>query len=369
MKQWRGRFNDGHSAGSTAVRIRLEESWLRVSDETGQDQALWALDEVLRVDVDVSDGPLRLRLRDDDGARLTVNDRGLLEALRDRKLDIGGKKGGTKRFLQHTGYALLGLVLLAVVLWFGVPAASRAVASVVPVSWEVKLGERALEQTLGVFQFAAGEDDVAFCTEPNGLAPLQALVERLAAVSDSPYEFNVTLVDFDIENAFALPGGQIVIFDGILQFMEEPEELTAVLAHEMAHVVHRHGTESLIKELGLSIIFGLLLGDQGEGILAELGRNVVGLSYSRDAEAEADSSALDMLEAAGLSGDGLALFFARLAEREGGLPAALTFLSTHPSSAGRSEAAAARAVTGEAGMTAEEWDALRQICGAQDEDA
>lgn len=368
MTQWRGRFNDGRSAGTVSVRVGLDETWLRITETAGGDLALWALDDIVRVDEEASDGPLRLRLREDDGSRLTVSDRGLREALRGRNLDLGNTRGGARRFAQHFGYAVLGLALLVVVLWLGVPAASRAIAGIVPVAWEEALGERVKAQSIEMFGLLA-DGDGSECSDGPGVAALRDLVGRLAAVSDSPYKFEVTLVDLDVKNAFALPGGQIVIFDGILDFMEEPQELTAVLAHEMAHVIYRHGTEALIKDVGLSFVFGLLLGDQGDGFLAGLGRNIVGLSYSRDAEAEADFGALTMLESAGLSGDGLALFFSRLAEQEGDLTDALTFLSTHPSSAARSDAAAARAVKGEPGLSDADWAALREACGPRDENS
>lgn len=367
MSAWRGRFNDGRSAARIPVRVSLDDAWLRIASADGRALALWSLEEVTRIDDEVRDGPLRLRLREDDGARLTLTERGAAEALRRRGADLGSRRDGGRRLLGHLGFAVLGLAGIVLLLWLGIPALSRTIAAALPVSWEEALGERVKEQALEAFSLRADAEPTV-CTEAAGRKPLDAVIARLAAASDSPYSFRVEVVDLDIDNAFAMPGGHIIVFDGLLEFMEEPEELTAVLAHEMAHVVHRHGTEGLVEDLGLSIVFGFLLGDQGAGVLDGLGRAMVGLSYSRDAETEADSTALDMLETAGLTGDGLAIFFSRLAERDGGLAGALSFLSTHPSSAARAAAADARGVVGDAGFSDAEWAALRAVCGQDGDD-
>ena len=365
MTVWRGRFNDGRSATRMSASITIDGASLLIADAEGQTLASWPLAEILRVDEPGSDLPLRLRLRDDDGARLTLNDRGLADALRAEGLELGRIEGGAKRYLRVLGLGLLGACFLGVLLWVGVPALARGVASIIPVSWEVALGKRYKDQAIEAFALLADENAVLCSGEAR--RPLEALMSRLATASDSSYPFEVTLISLGLENAFALPGGQIVIFDGLLQVMEQPEELAAVLAHEMAHVLHRHGTEALIKSYSLSAIFGLLLGDYGEGFLADIGRAMVDLSYSRQAEAEADERALDLLAAAGVSGTGLEMFFARLAEREGSLSRRLSFLSTHPSSLERSAAAAKRAVEGAPGLSASEWAALKGICdNAQD---
>lgn len=362
MTAWRGRFNDGRSSASRAVRVSISRPHLRILDRQDErSSTLWPLADLQRVDEPGLDVPLRLRLRDDDGARLTLIDRGLADALRVEGIDLGRTAKRSWGVARYLGYALLGLAVLFVVLWFGVPTAARGLAALVPIRWEVALGERYKDETIEAFAQASNAE-VSICTGGPGRRALDGLLARLAEVSDSAYPFEVTVVDLDLVNAFALPGGQLVFFDGILEAMEGPEELAAVLAHEMAHVLHRHGTESMIKQAGLSLIFSLLLADLGDSILADAGRLLLELSYSREAEMEADSSALDLLEASGLSGEGLASFFERLTRERGDLTGALGILSTHPSSAARSEAARLRAVAGEPGLSEAEWSALKAIC-------
>ncbi len=89
---------------------------------------------------------------------------------------------------------------------------------------------------------------------------------------------------------------------------------------------------------------------------------MIGLSYSREAECEADTAALDLLHGTGVRADGPGRFLKRIGERQGDMPGALNLLSSHPSSEARAKMAAAAGSGGTAGMTDAEWRALREIC-------
>ena len=164
-------------------------------------------------------------------------------------------------------------------------------------------------------------------------------------------------------NAFALPGGRVVLFRGLIEDAGDPGEVAGVLAHEIGHVTHRHGTQAILRSLGLEVLFGLMLGELGEGLFGGIGASLLSLSYSRDAEVEADRVALVLLGDTGIGARGLAAFFKRLAEGGPKLPAALQLLSTHPSHEAR-----ARLFEGAMGaqgpaMSAADWAALKEICG------
>lgn len=130
-------------------------------------------------------------------------------------------------------------------------------------------------------------------------------------------------------NAFALPNGQIVLMDGLIEAFND-DQLMVILGHELAHVRHRHGMQALMRQLGVLAVAGAVLGDFST-VAATTLATLRGLAYSRDAEREADTEALRFMASAGLPPalwievwDRMALEVAR----SGSEPP--TWLSTHP---------------------------------------
>ena len=162
-------------------------------------------------------------------------------------------------------------------------------------------------------------------------------------------------------NAVALPGGQVMLFDGLVQQADSPEELAGVLAHEVGHVRERHVMTALLRQFGLSI----LLAGADSGLAA--------MGYSRDAEREADDYARARMAQSNISPMGAAGFFERMAESQGDnedAPAVIGWLASHPSSGERAEAyrAAAEEDTDYPPVLTEaEFAALKSMC-AQDPD-
>ena len=160
-------------------------------------------------------------------------------------------------------------------------------------------------------------------------------------------------------NAWAAPGGYLAIQSGLIDQARGPEEVAAVLAHEMAHVLERHSLEGIIQRLGLAILLSAVFGDAG-GIVVEAGQALANLSYSRDAEREADRVGIALMHAAGLDATGMAGFFQRLeAAGQDGPPA---LLSTHPAPADRVETARALARPGAPPWSDAQWQAIQRIC-------
>ena len=81
-------------------------------------------------------------------------------------------------------------------------------------------------------------------------------------IPNNPYKFEVTVVKSDVVNAFALPGGYVVVFTGLMKKAETGEEVAGVLGHELNHVLQRHGMERIVKNLGLIAVVSIILGDQ-----------------------------------------------------------------------------------------------------------
>ncbi|HSG06043.1 MAG TPA: M48 family metalloprotease, partial [Nitrospiria bacterium] len=155
------------------------------------------------------------------------------------------------------------------------------------------------------------------------------------AAGQNPDDYQFFVVEQIQPNAFAIPGGYIFIFDGLLARMETEDELAGVLAHEVAHVVHNHFFKDApaVTALGMATIAAILL-SRGSGAATSIAMatNIAAqLKFSRTHEEEADRSAVKYLERSGYGTDGLAKFLSRLSEYEDihgyDFP---PYLSTHP---------------------------------------
>ena len=204
------------------------------------------------------------------------------------------------------------------------------------------------------------------CDAPEGRAALDALVAKLAAaggmVATAPVRARV--VDDPTVNALAAPGGEILVYRGLLDRAASADELAGVLAHEIGHVEHRHGLRGVARAAGLFVLTGALSGGSDAVALAAV---LVGLSYSRDFEREADASGARILAAAGIGTKGLEMFFARMErERSEASGSLWSYLGTHPGDGDRVAAlrAAEQPAAPAPAMSATEWAALRGICAS-----
>ena len=173
--------------------------------------------------------------------------------------------------------AILGAIA-AVVLFVGYTAPAW-LAPLVPESWERNLG------TAMVGDFG----DYA-CRDPAATQALARMAARIEPPHPGRQPIAMTLIDVGIFNAAALPGGQIVIFDGALREAKNPDAMAGILAHEIAHVRRRHVTQALIRELGIGALIRLFAGDIGANA-----QQLVSLSYTRANEYEADGDAIAAL--------------------------------------------------------------------------
>lgn len=157
------------------------------------------------------------------------------------------------------------------------------------------------------------------------LDTIRELGGRLTTDSARKYEW--FLIDDASVNAFAIPGGFIVVNAGLVHEADSADELAGVLAHEVQHVEQRHSLQILLYQLGWATLLATLLGDPST-ITALLLLEVGNLSFSRELEAQADAGGLEGLRKAGIAPDGMAAFFRKIAAEGDGAPA---WLSTHPS--------------------------------------
>jgi predicted Zn-dependent protease len=215
--------------------------------------------------------------------------------------------------------AILAPFALLLLFLFNATLIAGWIAGRIPVEQEIALGRQA---------FAGVRGSLKLANQGPAYDAVQSIVARLTA--GSKYRYDVHVADDDTLNAFAMPGGVIVVHTGLIAATTRPEELAGVLAHEVQHVELRHSLRSMIQELGLRGLWAYATGDLGGSIGGQAALQLTSLSFSRDAEREADRLGFDALVAAGIDPAGMPAFFSIMRQKAGDAPVA--FMSTHPSS-------------------------------------
>lgn len=137
-------------------------------------------------------------------------------------------------------------------------------------------------------------------------------------------------------NAFASPGGYIFFYTGLIKYLDKEDDLMGVMGHEMAHADRRHSVKQLQKQYGISILLGILVGDNSSQltqILAQIAGNGAILAFSREAETEADEYSVEYLAKTPYRCDGAKTFFQKLTNSGASTPP--VFMSTHPNPSDR----------------------------------
>jgi Zn-dependent protease with chaperone function len=360
-RQWEGAYLDGRSAARRRATIRLFSTGLQVTVEDGRDFQ-WPFQEIRQTQGFYAGEEVRLERGGPLAEALLVSDPAFLVALREVAPGAGFHDPGRRRLRAGaTVGAALGLIVLTVVLYvWGIPALAAVVAARVPVGWEERLGQAAVEQLAPASRR---------CTDPGRQAKIDGIVARLMAPLPSrPYTIRVIVVDDRRVNALAAPGGWVVVFRGLLERAKTAEELAGVLAHEVQHVLRRHATRALIQHASMALLVSALAGDPtgALGFGVEGARALATLEYSRQFETEADAEGMQLLLAAGIDPAGMIVFFESLARTSGGMPDILSYLSTHPSPDDRLARLRALARAAPAShaplMSAGEWRNVTAIC-------
>lgn len=226
------------------------------------------------------------------------------------------------------------LLLFALLLWAGFTYLSRFLpglpAEKVSVDAEEKLGKMITDALL---------DDHGEMHTMELDSAMGMIGSRLMAnIGLTDYEYHIYVIRSSEVNAFALPGGNVFVLSGLIEFCHSPEELAAVLAHEIGHVEKKHVIKRLVKEVGLSVLFSVTGGGETV-VLEEIARTAASTVYDRKQEKEADLYGMDLLIRSGITPRVVASFFTRLKREKGGAPEELEFLMTHPNHNARIKAA------------------------------
>ena len=353
-------YFDGQTAQPWSVEITLSRKSIDIFDDDGRRLATWPLRHVLRVPPMGRRHPIRLRNRLVSNARLTVTDSETIEVLRVLLPKLFPDRQTGTRLIRAA--LTLGFVTAVTVtsLYVSIPRLAKPIAEAIPPQLEAQLG-RTTSRTIS--------QNWSYC-EGDGLVELDVLVGRLMTNANSDYNIRVQVIDADVMNAFALPGGNIFITDDLIQMMETSDELAGVMAHEIGHIVLRHPLEGMLSQMGVVLFLNILTAGSTSDILG-LGATIAVVSYTRDYETEADDFALELLQQANIRTTGYSELFVRLdtIEKETALEDVFglqDMMRTHPFSETRARRAADVIVeTPVPSMSDQGWKKVRSLCQSE----
>jgi beta-barrel assembly-enhancing protease len=230
-------------------------------------------------------------------------------------------RGWFHRLLRVRGAALLVLLiaLFSLVYFVFVNLVPFVGTHIISTKKEIALGEEMAGQVLQDYKI-----------NEEATLKAQAFADHMQLSKN--YPIKVTVVDDNIINAFAVPGGRIVVFSGILKEMKSYREMAALLGHETSHINDRHTLRSILRGLSSTLLVSLVTGD-GSGFSATIARNAAqlnGLSYSRSLEQEADEDGMKLMLANHVDAQGMILLLEHLKDAAGDIPESVSFLSNHP---------------------------------------
>lgn len=208
---------------------------------------------------------------------------------------------------------------------------------IVPESEEISMGLKAFEETLSAEQRSQNQ---------RWAEMVQRVGQRIANVADRPdYEWEFQLIASPEMNAFALPGGKVAIYEGILPVCENEAGLAVVMSHEIAHALARHGGERMSQEYvvaGLGKMVSWVTQNRSalarESVTAAFGvasKYGVVLPYSRKHESEADHMGMILMARAGYDPREAPRFWERFGQAQSNEEQPIEFLSTHPADSRR----------------------------------
>ncbi len=231
-------------------------------------------------------------------------------------------------------------------------------APMIPYSVEARLGDALVNDFGG-----------RFCHTPKGDAALKKLAKSL---DSNPQDLKINVAKIDMINAVALPGHNIILFNGLVSEAKSPDAVAGVLAHEMGHVREHHVMQAMLRQLGMAVVLSGTDGSAG-GMLS----NILALSYGRKAEQDADKHSMVALAKASISPVPTSDFFAKMAKMDGednkevGKNKVAEYMSSHPISRMRERDFLRSVKKGypyKLSLSVDEWYELKTMC-AQDKNA
>jgi len=346
-------FYDGTSSRRRQVRLAFNDQ-LEISEGEAA-LASWPFADIRRAEG--AAGILRIRCVSGPSlARLEIRDASLAAVLISRCPRLDDGVAGRHGIAAIVGWSVAATISIVAVIWFGLPLAADRLAPLVPEVLERRIGDAA-ERQIGVI--FGGRT----CSNASGRAAFNKLMAKISQAAGIDRPVRATVLDTAVPNAFALPGGKVYLFSGLLAKAENPDEIAGVLAHELGHVRHRDNTRNMIYSGGTSFLIGLLFGDiTGSSALVFASRSLITASYSREAEQGADDFSVDVMHRLGRPTKPMGELIFRVTGNQA--DSTLSILANHPLTEDRLKRFADedRPASGPPPLSGPEWTALKAIC-------
>jgi beta-barrel assembly-enhancing protease len=323
--EWSGFYYDGRTAQREPVRIAVGATGLRLRRSDGS-EVQWPFDGLRQTQSGFGGERLRIEFGIDPVEVLVVTEDGLPEAVQATSPRVIPRLRARRSTAGVLAWSVGALAFVALSYVWGAPRLADRIAPKIPIEWEESLGRSVV---------AGRAPAERLCRDSAALAGVRAVVDRLlGAVPHLPYQVRVYIARDTLVNAFAAPGGYIVVNSGLLEATATPEQLAGVLAHEIQHVLHRHSTRAVIREAPLRLALASLSGG-GLETAATVAGTLGALRYRRADEAQADRDGMRLLEAAQVDPAGIVELMRTLETRRGEAPRLVSYLSSHPQTAER----------------------------------
>ncbi|MBX3237558.1 MAG: M48 family metallopeptidase [Nitrospiraceae bacterium] len=360
---WTAHYLDGRSATRLPVILHITPQALQIVIPTGEIKT-WPYDHIRQTQGTYVGETARLECGDDPPETVVVSSASFLKHIHQVAPSLAGHFHNPTRREARVRWTIAAavtvIILMAGLYRWGIPGVAAAVTPLVPVAWEESLGQQVVDRIAPIDQQ---------CLDPERLEKLSQIVRKLGdTVPGAPYRIRLYVVDDPSINAFAAPGGHVLLLRGLLERTESPEQLAGVLAHELQHVYHRHTTRAILEQTAGTLLLTAVSGDFSGGMAWGLeGARAVGtLHYSRSHESEADVEGIKMMQAARLDSNAMIAFYGIMQRESKDHDGSFAFLETHPEMAQRIVTLLTLADTTSSRpstlFSTDEWKDIRALC-------
>ncbi|MBC7826808.1 MAG: M48 family metallopeptidase [Chitinophagaceae bacterium] len=297
---------------------------IRYVDEHSESKDVyWLAENVLSINEEGLASTIIYQNKNGETERLLIHDPELVQAIKKHFSHLHFVVGWKHQLLGNTRnkiilfFSVIIFAILAGYFWF-VPWLGERIARNISKEWEISMGEKMHQSMMGRYKIDSSSTKL-----------INEFYKALHYKID--YPISITVVESKEINAFAVPGGNIVIYNSLLSRMQKPEELAALLSHEASHIAQRHSLRNIFRSMARKMFLLVIVGNESgiAGFLVNNADDLKGLEYSRSLETEADNHGIALMLSNNIDATGMVALMETLQEEAMGKESA-AFLSTHP---------------------------------------